>query len=127
MVTKTIKYKDFDGNDRTEVAYFNINDAELAELDMEVEGGFRNLLNDAEAKADTALYYKVFKIMVAKAYGVKSADGRRLMKSKEISDEFFQTNAYAELFYDVIKSEDAATEFFKGVLSGCHFAENIDA
>lgn len=127
MVVKNIKYIDFDGNERTETAYFNINDAELAELDMEVEGGFKNLLDKVEATKDTALYYKVFKILTGKAYGVKSDDGRRLIKSKELTEEFFQTNAYAELFYDVIKSEDSATEFFKGVLSGSHFAANAQA
>lgn len=127
MIAKTIKYVDFDGEERSETAYFNINDAELAELEIEVDGGFSNLMKEVTEKKESALYYKIFKILVSKAYGVKSEDGRRLIKSAEQSAEFLQTNAYSELFYEVISSEESATAFFKGVLSGCHFAKDINA
>ena len=44
----------------------------------------------------------IFKDLILKAYGEKSADGRRFIKSKELSEAFSQTEAYSILYMNLI-------------------------
>ena len=42
MVKKTIKYSDYNGNEREEDFYFNLSKVELLEMEMSTEGGLEN-------------------------------------------------------------------------------------
>ena len=64
---------------------------------------------------DAPAIIKVFKELVLKAYGEKSADGKRFIKSKEISDAFSQTEAYSQLFMELATDADAASKFVNGI------------
>ena len=68
------------------------------------------------AAQDAPSIIKVFKDLVLKAYGVKSPDGKRFIKSKELSDEFSQTEAYSELFMKLATDADAASKFINGIV-----------
>ena len=59
---------------------------------------------------------KVFKELILKAYGVKSPDGKRFIKSEELFTEFSQTEAYSNLFMELSTDADAASEFIKGIM-----------
>ena len=39
MLKKTIKYTDYDGNEREEDFYFNLSKAEVTEMELSKEGG----------------------------------------------------------------------------------------
>ena len=58
----------------------------------------------------------MFKDLVLKAYGVKSDDGRRFIKSKELSDEFSQTEAYSQIFMELATDDKAAAAFINGIV-----------
>ena len=58
----------------------------------------------------------MFKDLMARTYGVKSEDGRRLIKSPELYEEFTQTGAYDEFFMKLCTDADFATEFVAGVM-----------
>ena len=58
----------------------------------------------------------MFKDLVLKAYGVKSDDGRRFIKSKELSEEFAQTEAYSQIFMELATDADAAAKFVNGII-----------
>ena len=51
-----------------------------------------------------------------KSYGEKSADGRRFVKSEELSKEFTQTNAYSQLFMKLATDDKAAVAFINGII-----------
>lgn len=116
MLKKTIVYTDYDGNERTEDFWFNISKAELAELEYSVKGGLKKILEKAVQDQDGPKIISVFKEIVLKAYGEKSNDGRRFMKSEEISKNFSETEAYVNLFMELATDEKAATAFMEGIL-----------
>ena len=116
MLKKTITYTDYDGNERTEDFYFNISKAELTELQYSVKGGLKNILEKAVQEKDGPTIMQLSKEIVLKAYGVKSNDGRRLMKSEELTKEFSETEAYVNLFMELATDEKAAIAFAEGVM-----------
>lgn len=116
MLKKTITYTDYDGNERTEDFYFNISKAELTELQFSVKGGLKNILEKAVKEKDGPTIMQLSKEIVLKAYGVKSNDGRRFMKSEELTREFAETEAYVNLFMELATDEKAAIAFAEGVM-----------
>jgi len=116
MYKKTIKYTDYNGTEREEEYCFNISKAELATMELSIDGGMENYLKDIIAKKNGAEIMRVFTDIIRKAYGVKSLDGRRFQKSPELSDEFMQTEAYSELFMELVTDSKAAAEFVNGIM-----------
>jgi len=68
------------------------------------------------AAQDTPTIIEVFKSMILKAYGVKSPDGKRFVKSEEVVNAFAQTEAYSELFMELATDSKAAAEFVNGIM-----------
>lgn len=116
MVTKKITYTDYKGNQRTEELCFNLNKAELAEMELSTEGGLHAMLLEIKEAEDIPQIVQVFKQMILKSFGVISNDGRRFAKSPELSEEFSQTEAYSELFMELVSNPDEAAAFVNGVI-----------
>ena len=116
MLKKTVTYVDYNGVERTEDFYFNLSKAEVTEMELSVEGGFSKMLEEIVKSNDNARIIELFKEMVLKAYGEKSADGRRFIKSKELSEAFSQTEAYSEIFMELALDEKAAAAFVNGIM-----------
>ena len=116
MLKKTVTYVDYNGVERTEDFYFNLSKAEVTEMELSVEGGFSKMLEEIVKSNDNARILELFKEMVLKAYGEKSADGRRFVKSKELSEAFSQTEAYSEIFMELALDEKAAAAFVNGIM-----------
>lgn len=116
MLKKTVTYVDYNGVERTEDFYFNLSKAEVAEIELSVEGGFSKMLEEIVKSNDNVRIVELFKQMVLKAYGEKSADGKRFIKSKELSEAFSQTEAYSEIFMELALDEKAAAAFVNGIM-----------
>lgn len=116
MLKKTIKYTDYNGNERVEDFYFNISKAEVTEMQYSTEGGYKEKLEKIIQLKDQPSILKAFKELLLLAYGEKSEDGRRFNKSKEISDKFASTEAYSELFMELATDADKAAEFVNAIL-----------
>lgn len=124
MLKKTITYTDYNGNERTEDFYFNLTQAEVAEMEMSKSGGLSEMINRIVSTQDHPQIIKVFKELILKAYGEKSLDGRRFVKSKELSDEFSQTEAYSQLFMELATDADAASKFVNAIVPEIKNKEN---
>ena len=116
MLKKTIKYKDFNGNEREEDFYFNLMQSEIAELELSTVGGFTESIQKIIQTQDGPEIIKQFKKIILKSYGEKSADGKRFIKSDELSEAFSQTNAYSELFMELATDDEAASVFINGIV-----------
>ncbi len=116
MLKKTIAYTDYNGVERSEDFYFNLNKAELTEMQVGVEGGYGEMLQRIVDSNDNKQIVETFKSIILKAYGVKSQDGKRFIKSKELSEEFSQTEAFVELFMELATDEKAAADFVNGII-----------
>ena len=116
MLKKIITYTDYNGVERTEPFYFNLSKAELMEMELGVTGGMTEMLDKIISAKDAPSLMKTFKEMIMKAYGVKSDDGKRLIKSEELSIAFTQTEAYSVLFMELITDDKAAADFVNGII-----------
>lgn len=116
MLKKTITYTDYNGNERTEDFYFNLTKAEIMEMELGTTGGLSEMIQRIVSAQDAPAIIKIFKELVLKAYGQKSADGKRFIKSDELSTEFAQTEAYSQLFMELATDADAAAKFVNGIV-----------
>lgn len=116
MLVKTIKYEDYNGETREETFYFNLSKAELTEMELSVHGGYDKYLEKIINTKDTPEMIKIFKELIKKSYGEKSEDGRRFIKSDELTTAFMQTEAYSELYMELALDDKAAAEFVNGIL-----------
>lgn len=120
MIKKTITYTDYNGVERTENFYFNLSKAEVMEMEMSTDGGMAESIQKIVDAKDAPAIIRVFKDLVLKAYGVKSDDGRRFMKTKpdgsRYADEFAQTEAYSQIFMELATDADAAAKFVNGIV-----------
>lgn len=115
MISQTITYTDVNGLSRTETFWFNLSRAELIELDAEV-GGLEERIQKLSETSDQAGIIKFFKTLILRSYGVKSDDGRRFIKSEDLSNGFYQTDAYSELLWNLLGDTNKAVEFFNGIV-----------
>ena len=116
MLKKTITYTDYNDVERTEDFYFNLSKAEVMEMQMSTTGGLAEMIQRIVAAQDAPAIIKVFKELVLKAYGQKSPDGKRFIKTPELADEFAQTEAYSQLFMELATDADAAAAFVNGIV-----------
>ena len=116
MVKKTTVYIDYNGVERKEDHYFNFNKAEILEMEMSTEGGLAEKIQKIIDSKEQVEIIKLFKDLVLKSYGVKSDDGKRFIKSPELTKAFTETEAYSEIFMELATSADAAAAFVKGII-----------
>lgn len=118
MLKRTIEYPDYNGNMRKEDFYFNLTKAELAEMNLSIAGGMAKMIEDLVSAQDAPKAAAIFKDIILRSYGVKSPDGKRFIKSKALSEEFMQTEAYSILYMELLTDDTAkaAATFINGIL-----------
>lgn len=116
MYSETIDYVDYNGVARSEKFYFNLTEAEIMELELGTTGGFAEMLQRIVEAKDAPAIMREFKAIIYKSYGKRSDDGRRFIKSAELSDEFMQTEAYSQLFMKLCTDSDAGSKFVNGIM-----------
>lgn len=116
MFVYTSTYNDYNGEERTESFYFDLSMAELAEMNFEASGGMDEKLKSIVQAKNIQEIARVFKEVLKKAYGVKSDDGRRFIKSEELSTGFTQTPVYSELYMKLATDDEYAAKFVNGIL-----------
>lgn len=116
MLKKTVKYVDYDGNEREEDLYFNLSKAELVEMELSTAGGIQNYMRKIISAQDYPTLVTIFKDLILKAYGQKSLDGKRFIKNDDLRDEFVQTEAYSNLYMELIFDAKAAAAFVNGII-----------
>lgn len=116
MIKKTITYVDFNGNERTEDFYFNLTKAELMRMELGVKGGMVEMMNRMIAAQDAPAMMEVFDDLIHKSFGVKTPDGRGFVKREEDYEAFKSTEAYSELYVELISDAKACADFFNGVI-----------
>nr|DAP18247.1 MAG TPA: hypothetical protein [Caudoviricetes sp.] len=115
MLKKTITYTDYDGLERTEEFRFNLTKAELVDMELTTAGTFSETMKRIIAEKDIIRIAKLFKELLLKSYGVKSDDGKRFIKSQELSEAFSQTEAYSDLYIELLSNPEEAAKFFAEV------------
>lgn len=119
MRKETITYVDFDGNSQTEDFLFNLNETELLKLNGEFGGSLQNAVARIANTKDMEGMMHLIETMILRAYGEKSDDGKRFIKTRNgepLSVWFKETEAYNVLFQKFLNDTDSAIEFFNGIV-----------
>lgn len=116
MLKKTITYMDCNDVERTEDFYFNLSKAEVIEMELTTTGGMTKVIDKIISTQDTPALFRIFKDLILKSYGEKSLDGKRFIKSEELSEAFSQTEAYSELLTELVSDADKASEFVNSII-----------
>jgi hypothetical protein len=116
MLKKTIVYTDLNGDAQVEDWYFGLTKADLAEMEMTTEGGMATYLKRIQENQNGREIIDTFKMFIAMSVGQRSEDGRRFMRSPEISNDFMQSPAYEEFFMELVTDANFAAEFVNGLL-----------
>ena len=116
MLKKTITYTDFNGEKASEDFYFNLSKAEIAEMELSHRGGFSSYLQEIIEAEDGAEIISTFKRILTMSVGQRSEDGRRFIKNEEITNDFLQSEAYSELFMELVTDGNKAAEFIQAIV-----------
>lgn len=113
MLKKVVKYTDFNGQEREDTIYFNLTKSELTKLELGVKGGLSTKMEEAVKNQDNVALSNIFNMILLNAYGVKSDDGKRFIKSETARIEFEQSAVYDVIFMEIAQNEEAALAFMK--------------
>lgn len=116
MLKKSITYTDLNGVERTEEFLFNLSKPEIIKMQSSVKGGYDVRLKGIANELDGAAIMEFFEDLIKKSYGEKSEDGKRFMKSEEISRAFMESPAYEVLFEELVTDDEAAANFVNAVM-----------
>lgn len=118
MLKKTIVFEDLDGKPLTDDFYFNLSKGEIIEMELSFEGGFgEHLKNMAiDEKPNGALIISTFKDILVRSVGRRSEDGRRFIKSEDITNDFLQSDAYSVFLMELATNAEAGAEFVNAVM-----------
>ena len=116
MLKKTIKYIDYDGDEREEDFYFNLNKAELVQMNLNEDGGLEATLRRIISEKDIKAVGEMVREIILKSYGTKSQDGRRFVKSEEAAKAFEETVAFSELYVELLSDAEKLAAFVEGTI-----------
>lgn len=117
MIGKTLKYFDFDGMPVEQTFWFHLSKADILVLDATIPGGITPVLQKVMADGtDNAYIVETFQLLLGKAVGRRSEDGRRFVKNADITAEFMETNAWEAFLMDLLGNAENAVEWFNGVM-----------
>lgn len=116
MIKKTVKYEDFNGNQKETTCYFHLSKPELLELEYSKKGGFTEWINRLAESQDRKEIFNTVKNFVLSSYGEKSVDGDTFDKSDDIKHKFERSAIYDSLMMELCTSETAIVDFMYGIL-----------
>lgn len=116
MVKKTITFTDYNGTKRTQDYFFDLNETELLELEIDTIGGLEEKLDRTLKRNDQREIYNLFKDIVRASYGEKSDDGLRFVKDDDAWKNFIFSPAYNEMIKGFLNDPKSITEFVEGLM-----------
>lgn len=111
MFKHTVSYKDFNGNERKEDLYFHLSIVELTRLEAEIGRSLEDHIKELQSNQDLKSLLAFLEKMLLSSYGQKTLDGRSFSKHDEIRKAFEYSQAYAEIFEELLTNPDLARRF----------------
>ena len=116
MLERTFEYIGYDGQPKKDTYYFDLNEAELFEMDLSSIYGFKGQMERLLKEERTAEIVDMFKGIILGAVGEVSPDGRRFIKNDKIREDFHRSKAYSKLFVELVSSGEKFAEFLRGAI-----------
>lgn len=116
MIKKEITYTDYDGISRTETFYFNLNKAELLEMELSSPGGLQEMVERIVKAKDQPTIIRLIKELLINCQGEKSLDGKVLLKTPEVHQRFQGSPAYEIMFMMLATDDEKSAEFINALI-----------
>ena len=116
MHKETITYEDWNGVERTEDFYFNLTEQELVKMDVQENSALQDKIDKVIKAKSQQEILDLFEKIVYVSYGVKSEDGKRFIKSKEVKDAFLESPAYSMIYMMLATDAQAASKFVNEIM-----------
>lgn len=117
MFKHNIKYVDFNGTEREEDFYFHLSVPELTRIEAEIDKPLEQHIKELTANQDMKTLLEFLERIILSSYGQKTSDGKAFIKNKNLRDEFEYSQAYAEMFEQIILDHDLARKFAAGIVN----------
>lgn len=117
MYAKVIKFEDFNGVKREEEHFFNLNKAEVIKW-LTTSGDYTldKVLERLSKERNGKKIMEIFEEMIKMSYGKPSLDGRKFEKTEDIWNDFYQSDAYSELFTELVTDATKAADFVNKII-----------
>jgi hypothetical protein len=115
MFKHNIDYVDFNGTERNEDFYFHLSSVEVTRLEAEIGRDLNTHIKELTANQDMKTLLDFLERILLGAYGRKTSDGKSFIKNKDLRTEFEYSNAYAEIFEQMLTNPDLAKKFGEAV------------
>lgn len=115
MFKHEIEYTDFNGTERKEDFYFHLSVVEVTRLQAEIGKDIQEYIKEITANQDLKVLLAFLEKMILSSYGRKTSDGKSFYKSQAIREEFEYSQAYAELFEQLLTNQELTRKFATGV------------
>lgn len=118
MLKKTLTYENVDGQEVTEDFYFNLTKVELAkqlQLEGDKDGLDKQVQKIVDDKATPREIMATFEDLIVKSYGERTSDGK-FVKTAQTTESFLSSEAYSNMFFELITDAGKAAEFFNGIM-----------
>ena len=116
MISKTLKFKDFDGNEVSQTHYFHLSEPDLIEMETSRDGGLHAYLQRVIEEKNPRHILEMFKWLLLQAYGERR-DATHFVKSDEIREWFKSSLAYNSLYMELATDADSGSEFINGLIN----------
>lgn len=115
MFKHNITYTDFNGVERKEDFYFHLSLPEVTRIEAEIGKPLQEYTQELSKNKDVNTIIKFLERIILNSYGEKTSDGKSFYKSEELRKNFEYSQAYAELFEQLLTNPELAQRFGEGV------------
>lgn len=127
MFKHEITYTDFNGVERKEDFYFHLSLPEVTRIEAEIGAPIDVHTRELAGRSDLNELIKFMEKIILTSYGRKTTDGRSFQKNPELRAEFEYSQAYAELFEEILTKPDLARKFGEAVADNGKGKKNVVA
>lgn len=119
MFKDTLVYNDYDGNQITQDVYFNYSKMDIMRMEYNEDGKLSNFLKNIVNMAKDKEMFNKFEEFVCGAYGIKSPDGKMMVKKidgKPVVEDFKASPAYDVFWMKMFTEENYIEKFVRSVI-----------
>ncbi len=124
MISKTIKYVDYNGVEKTGTYWFNMNRADMFALELEGDESWTDRVKRLIAEQNTREVVRIIEKFIRDSYGVKTPEGGFDKDPKHLT-AFMQSDAYSELIWEFVEHPDEFGDFINGIVASVK--KSVDA
>lgn len=116
MFERKFTFEGFDGKTYEDVWGFYLSKADLLQIQLGTFVGLDQLMKRLIETKNGKEIMAIVDEIIMKSVGHTSPDGRKFLRNDELRDEFRQTDAYSQLFSELVTDPEKVLDFIFGAV-----------